>query len=258
MKPKIGFKEQLTSQNILDDLNFAIENGFDCFEIGLSWKSDFQPSLKLIQQVKNISEKNNLFLIVHAPYYLPISTTISEISVATIKVLKKEIVLAKRLGAKILDLHSGWIEVNPNKNFEALIKNIKKIIKLSKKYKIKISLENSWGPVGLCRKPEDLLRIVNSVKGLGITFDTGHANVMNLNPIKYFKKVKESVINMHLHDNNGKADQHALIGKGNINFKSLLTECKNADYYGPFILELFPRKNVLKGKEIFLNLWSQI
>lgn len=258
MKPKIGFKAQLTSQDILNDLNFAIENGFDCFEIGLSRKPDFRPSLKLIQQIKNNSEKNNLFLIVHTPFYLPISTAIPEISTAAIKVLKRGINLAKRVGAKIIDIHPGRVEIDPNKNFEALAKNIRKVMKMSKKYRIKISLENSLGQRVLCGKPEDLLRIVDSVKGLGITFDAGHANVMNLNPTKYFKKVKGFVINMHLHDNSGKTDEHALFGKGNINFKSLLKECKNADYCGPFILELYPHKKLLKGKEILLDLWSQI
>ncbi|MEM5836578.1 MAG: hypothetical protein QW451_03095 [Candidatus Aenigmatarchaeota archaeon] len=41
MKPKIGFMGQLTTQNILDDLNFAVENGFDYFEIALDWEQNF-------------------------------------------------------------------------------------------------------------------------------------------------------------------------------------------------------------------------
>jgi len=96
------------------------------------------------------------------------------------------------------------------------------------------------------------------VKGLGIVFDSGHANLSNLEPIKYFKKVKQSVISTHFHDNDGKSDQHVLLGEGNIDFKGLLKECKNSNYYGPFILELFPRENVLKGRKRFLKLWNQI
>ncbi len=144
------------------------------------------------------------------------------------------------------------------KNFEILTKNLKKIVEFGKKYGIKIGLENSFSPDGLCRKPEDLLKVLNSVKGLGITFDIGHANLISLNPIKYFKKIKDFVINIHIHDNDGKSDQHALIGKGNIDFKNFFKECKNSHYYGPFILEIFPRKDVLKGKERFFNLWNQI
>jgi sugar phosphate isomerase/epimerase len=49
-----------------------------------------------------------------------------------------------------------------------------------------------------------------------------------------------------------------LIGEGNIDFKGFLKECKNSNYYGPFILEVFPYENVLKAKEIFLKLWDKI
>ena len=111
-------------------------------------------------------------------------------------------------------------------------------------------------PPALCIKSTDLLSVINSVKGLGIVFDVGHANVAGYNPSRYFKKVKNFVINMHIHDNNGKSDQHNLIGKGNIDFKTLFRECKKSNYYGPFILELFPKRNVLKGKEKVLNFWG--
>ncbi len=258
IKPEIGLKRELMSQNILSDLNFAIKNGFNCLEIGLNQKPNFNPSLKLSQQIKNISERNNLLLIVHVPYYLPTCTTISEISETVIKIIKREIILARRLGAKIITLHSGAIETNPDKNFKALTESLKKIIRIGKEYQVKIGLENSWHLPGLCRSPEDLLRVTNSVKGLGITFDVGHANIQNVDLIKPFRRVRKFLANVHIHDNDGKTDQHAVIGEGSINFKGFLKECKNSNYYGPFILEMFPRKNALKGKEIFLNLWNQI
>ncbi|PIR71403.1 MAG: sugar phosphate isomerase/epimerase, partial [Candidatus Nealsonbacteria bacterium CG10_big_fil_rev_8_21_14_0_10_37_25] len=69
---------------------------------------------------------------------------------------------------------------------------------------------------------------------------------------------KDFIINIHIHDNDGSSDQHALIGEGNIDFKGLVRECKNSGYYGPFILEIFPYENVLKSREIFLNIWNQI
>ncbi len=261
IKPKIGFIGS-DRQSILEDLNFARKNGFDYYEIqGLGEKFDLESGI--IKQVKRISKNNNISLNLHAMQFLPISSLIPEISKEALKFAEKEIILAKKVGAKRITIHGGQRdmpkrEIAVIKNFESLIKNLKKIVRLGKRYKIKIGLENSYNPSRLCRKPEDLLRVVNSVKGLGITFDVGHANAINLDPIKYFKKIKKFVINMHLHDNNGKDDQHAILGKGNIDFKGFLKECKKSNYYGPFILEVFPHKNVLKGKEIFFHLWNQI
>lgn len=260
-KPKIGFIGH-DRQDVLNDLNFALKNGFDYYEIqGLGLKFDLE--LRIIEQVKRISKDNNISLNLHAMQFLPIDSLIPEVSEEALKFAKKEIILARKIGAKRITIHGGQKNMPSReaaiaKNFEILIKNLKEIVKLGRKYGIKIGLENSYNPLRLCRKPEDLLRVINSVRDLGITFDVGHMNAINLDPIKSFKEVKKFVINVHIHDNDGKNDQHAVIGEGNINFKGLLKECKKSNYYGPFILELFPHKNALKGKEIFLNLWNQI
>lgn len=261
IKPKIGFIGR-NRQNVLNDLNFALKNGFDYYEIqGLGEKFDLEP--EIIEQVKRISKDNNISLNLHAIHFLPIPSLIPEVSEGALKFVKKEIILAKKVGAKQITIHSGQRD-KPNrenmvaKNFEILIKNLKETIKLGRKYGIKIGLENSPKNHAICTELKDLLRVVNSIEGLKIVFDVGHANTTKLNPIDYFKKVKDFVVNVHIHDNGGTVDQHAVIGEGNINFKGLLKECKNSNYYGPFILEMFPHKNALKGKEIFLNLWNQI
>lgn len=261
IKPKIGFIGA-DRQSILKDLDFAVKNEFNCYEIqGIGEKFDFAP--EITEKVRRISKNNKISLSLHAMQFLPIASLIPEVSNGALKFAKKEIILAAKVGAKIITIHGGKKD-KPNrkdmvaKNFEILLRNLKEIVKFGRKYGIKIGLENSFGLEGLSRTPEELLKVVNSVKGLGITFDIGHANLINLDPIRYFKEVKNFVIDIHLHDNDGKTDQHALIRGGNINFRDFLKECKNSNYYGPFILEVFPYKNVLKGREIFLNLWNQI
>lgn len=260
IKPKIGFKGQLTTKNILDDLDFALENGFDCLEIGLRSEEDFNLNPKIIKKVRDISERNNIFLIVHPSPFLPLSSPFSEISKAVIKVAKKGIIFASKINARYLVLHSGHKESSGpaiTKNYDTLIRNLKEIVKFGKRHGIGIALENSTRySNSVCIEPKDLLSVVNSVSGCKVLLDVGHANTTKIGPVRYFKKIKNFITIIHIHDNDGKSDQHALIGKGNINFKRFLKECKNSNYYGPFILELFPRKNVLKGKEIFLNLWN--
>lgn len=260
-KLKIGFIG-LDRQSILEDLNFATKNGFDCYEIqGLGAKFDLKP--EIIKQVKIISENNNISLNLHAMQFLPISSLIPEVSEGALKFFKNEIILTNKLGAKQIIIHSGnkdmpKSEAVIDKNFEILVNNLKKAVKFGEKYGIKISLENLPSDRALCVEINDLLKVVNSVKGLEITFDVGHANTTDLNPIDYFKRIKDFVINIHIHDNDGKSDQHALIGEGNIDFEGLIKECKNIGYYGPFILEVFPYKNVLKCRESFLNIWNRI
>lgn len=260
MKPKIGFIGT-TRENIINELHFAIRYGFDFYEIqGLAKNFDLEPNC--IKEIKKISEENNISLNLHTPYFLPISSVIPEVAKGALKFAKKEIILAKKLGVKIITIHSGYEEASEfkifkQKNLEVLIHNLKEIVTFGKEFGIKIGLENSWRKPSLCIKPIDLLTIMSSVKGLGIVFDVGHANASGYNPLRYFTQVKNFIVNIHIHDNNGKSDEHNLIGKGNINFKALFRKCKGSKYYGPFILEVFPQRNILKGKERVLNLWSQ-
>jgi len=257
---KIGFIGS-DRQSVLEDLKFAAENKFGYYEIqGTGTNFDLVP--EIVREIRKISKKSNISLRLHIPYFLPISSSIPEISKAALKFAKKEILLAKRVGAKWITIHSGhldspWRKEIIIKQAEILIENLKELVNFAKRYGIEINLENSWKEAA-CVKANEILKVVKSAPGLKIVFDIGHANAANLDPIEYFKKIRKCVSAIHIHDNDGKSDQHALIGEGNINFKEFLRECKNSNYYGPFILELFPHKNILKGKEIFLNLWNQI
>jgi len=256
IKPKIGFTG-MERTDILDDLNFAAKNGFAYYEIASRKNFDLKP--EVIKKSKQISEKYNISLNFHIPYFLEISSYIPGISEEVLKFAKKEIDLAKKLGAKIITIHSGYKEAVLDENFKVCVKNLKEIVKFGRKSGIKIGLENSTLlSRGLCVTPEEILRVINLLKNLKAVFDIGHANTAGFNPVEYFKKIKNKTIDIHIHDNNGKSDEHLPIGEGNINFLKFFKECKKSNYYGPFILEVFPHKNVLKSREKFLNIWNRI
>jgi len=262
IKPKIEFIG-IDRRNILNDLNFAAKNEFEYYEVATKKNFDLKP--EIIKEAKRISEKYNISLNFHLPYFLEISSYIPGISEVVLRFAKKELILAKKLGAKIITIHSGYKEAYPAENFRTAVRNLKKIVSIGKRYGIEIGIEHSpKGGGALCITEEELLKVVNSVKDLKMVFDLGHANTTESGPIKYFKKVKNQVINIHIHDNNGEWDQHLLIGEGNINFKRLLKEFKKSNYYGPFILEVFSHENTLSyentliGREKFLSIWNRI
>jgi len=261
MKPEIGFMNQLTTKNILDDLNFAVENDFDWFEIGLDWIQNFNLSSKKIGEIKRISGENNIRLIVHTAWYLPTSTVLPEIRKGLILNVRKAIILAKKVGSDRITIHPGYREMpRPAVQlcYESLINNLKEITKIGKKYDVNVCFEN-WDNQGhlLCNNLGDFLNVLNSVDGIKATLDIGHANTTKNSVLEYFKSTKNLVMDMHSHDNNGKTDQHRCLGEGNIDFKKLFSECKKTKYFGPFILEIFPYENILKGKRILSDLWEK-
>jgi sugar phosphate isomerase/epimerase len=105
--------------------------------------------------------------------------------------------------------------------------------------------------------PNEILKIVKLIPGLKIVLDVGHANAAGLDPIKYFKKVRKYLAAVHVHDNKGSFDEHAPVGKGNIKFREFVKKCKELKFYGPFIIETFPKKNALKSRKTFLKFWNK-
>ena len=258
-KPQLGVMGQLSS-DIFDDLDFVVKNGFDWFEIALDWKQNYNLDSR-INKIKKISKDNNLNLIVHTAFYLPTSTMIPEIRKAVVDYSQKSIILAKKLGADRLTIHPGYREMpGPaiNLAYESLINNLRKIVDIGDKYEVNICLENLDKMFNLlCWDVKDYLNVLKSVRGIKATLDIGHAHTAGLTPDKYLMKVKDYVMDMHIHDNSGEHDEHKGIGQGNINFEKFLYTCKRIGYYGPFTFELFPYENILDSKQKFLELWEK-
>jgi len=258
MKPEIGFMGQLSTEDILEDLAFAVKNGYDCFEIALDWKQNYYLSLEVIKKIREISLKQGIKLIVHTPYYLPTSTMLPEIKKGVIENVRKAIILARGVKSDKLTIHPGFQEMpGPAIRYcyDSLIDNLHKIVDIGQKHNVNICFENFDKPM-LCSELKDYLYVLNSVKGLMATLDVGHANTTNTKLSEFFKETKDFIMDIHIHDNGGKLDEHKCLGEGTINFKEFFSECKRAKYFGPFILELFPYENILEGKKRFLDFWE--
>ncbi len=261
MKPQIGLMGQLTTKDLLDDLDFAIKNDFNWFELALDWPQNFNLSNKTVLKIKKRSKKNNIKLIVHTPFYLPTSTLLPEIREGLFKNVKKAIELATKLDSDRITIHPGYREMPSvviEKTYSSLVSNLKKIVKMGSKNNVYICLENLdvWGN-NLCSSYSDYTKVLESVPNIKATLDIGHTNTGDKNPVDFFKSVEDKLMDMHIHDNDGSKDQHNLMGEGNIDFIKLFKACKKANYKGPFILELFPYENIKKGKKRLKKAWHK-
>ncbi len=260
MKPEIGFIGLLSTEDILEDLAFAAKNEFNCFEIALDWKQNYYLSPKVIKKIREISINQGIKLIVHTPYYLPTSTMLPEIKKGVIENVRKAIILARGLKSDKLTIHPGFQEMpGPAIRFcyDSLIGNLQKIVDIGQEHNVNICFENFDKPF-LCSELKDYLYVLNSVDGLMATLDVGHANTTNIKPSEYLKETRNLIMDIHIHDNNGKRDEHKCLGEGTIDFNEFFSECKNVNYYGPFILELFPYENIIEGRRRFLDHWEDI
>ena len=132
--------------------------------------------------------------------------------------------LARTLGAERLVLHTNfryevlqfelerfWLEGN-------VVYWTKEIERYAERG-IQVVLENLVEP-----NPELMVELADRVGSeyFGLCLDVGHVNVFSeLSPAEWVERMGKRLFHVHLHDNNGKTDQHLPVGSGTIDFDSL-------------------------------------
>ena len=120
------------------------------------------------------------------------------------------------------------------------IERFRKIIEHADKLGIRVAIENT-------RPTEQFEKIFELIpnKNLGLCFDAGHYNAY-FNRKFDFTKFKDKIFAVHLHDNNGLADQHLNPFDGEMDWKFVMGKLKESNYNGPIVLESCYRYDYLK------------
>ena len=143
----------------------------------------------------------------------------------------------------------GTAQASIPHTFNIGLERLGEITAEAERLQINIAIEN------MCRI-EYLECIFSNIasKRLGFCFDSGHQNVF-MPDIDLLDAYGDRLMTVHLHDNNGQEDWHALPFAGNINWNSIVTKLKNLSYKGAISLEV-GNKNLehIKDPEAFLKL----
>jgi sugar phosphate isomerase/epimerase len=238
IKNRIGLQSCKHNNLLLEEeIDFTIKHGFKVFEILFDgfWPWDIKKDLR--QKIKEISQKNEILLQVHAPI---------ERILPREEVLKETVSFTEETGSTLLTIHPQKKDINIYKN----------IFSLAEEKGIFIGLEN-YKESETFHSPSDMTGILSyfsDCSNIGMTFDTGHANIYG-DPVNYLKSLPEhiKILNIHLHDNLGKTDNHLPSGEGNINFPDLICSLKEKNYPGNFIIEHW--HNNLASAEYFCSIW---
>lgn len=262
MKPEIGFVGLLSTKNVIDDIRFAIDNGFQWYELALDWPQNFELSEQQLTEIHKISFQNELRLAIHTAYYLPIAVPIPAIQDAVVETLQSAIDTAKKVGADRITVHPGLQHLPANAAsacIDALISNLQRAVDFGEKNGVHICLENfpKGGPL-LCSRLQTYHHILQKVHNISATLDVGHVHTAGESPAEYLSSLRNFILDMHIHDNNGSKDEHKCLNEGTLDFYPLFEKCKELAYNGPFMLEIFPWDNILRGRDIFMNIWEEV
>jgi len=165
-----------------------------------------------------------------------------------------------------LMVHKIFDDINLETTYEVLRYTADRVSHLG----MKVAIENIWPETTL---PEELLRMRREVnrEAVGLLLDVGHLKLSLNWPwmcgryrsiSEYIKAIPLEIVEIHLHNNDGKNDQHLPLDKGKIDVSALVKTLLDMDYDRSIILENVPRSNrweeeTLKSKEIvekFINM----
>jgi sugar phosphate isomerase/epimerase len=86
---------------------------------------------------------------------------------------------------------------------------------------------------------------------LGLCYDSGHGNVTG-NGLDQLESLKHRLISVHLHDNDGTADQHRLIFDGTVDWERLANIMSRSTYQKPVNMEVEIHNTGIKEESLFL------
>lgn len=179
--------------------------------------------------------------------------------------LTREIEATAILGAKYIVVHPiriSTFQKDKQIDFERNVSEFSKLIPALKQFGVKCALENLFfedasitglGATG-CSFPSDLLKYA---KALGEEFctclDTGHAQILSIDPAAAVETLGSSLKVLHVNDNDKFRDRHYPIGVGSIDWKEFITALHKVGYEGVFNLELSLSNYLNIGEEV---LWK--
>lgn len=161
----------------------------------------------------------------------------------TMEVTKKAISLAQELKAKYVVYHYNNMEVLPDKRekmLEITRRNLHEVNRMAKEAGVEVLIEN----VGVCSLGnvifdeqefiEECLAMPNNV-----LIDIGHAWCNGWDLEHVISSLKDKIVSYHVHNNNGKNDQHKRMHDGTLDFDRFVELYKRYTPNAELVLEYY-------------------
>jgi len=133
-------------------------------------------------------------------------------------------------------------------------------------YKIKIAIHEHAKGKSIYWHPDSVLAALKNHPNFGACADLGHWARSGLNPTECLKKLDGHILGVHLkdiHESNNPEAIDVIVGKGVINFSSVVEELKRQRFHGVVHVECEHKMEnnlaeVIEGKKYFEGLYKQV
>jgi len=219
-------------ENIMD----MVSKDFELWEI---FSEAENAVTKFSSKFNEIKGSYDMSYSIHAPICdINIASVNDKMREAAIGEMLKTMEHANRMDVRTVTIHPGIYSMVlydvKERSVELSKRSLKEIEKGAREYGVTAAVENmpSFG-IMMGQTPDGLLDLIDGTD-LMICFDIGHANTMGLIN-ECIDAFGGRIVNIHIHDNIGKNDDHMTIGEGSIDFMRVLSKLKW--YKGNYVIE---------------------
>jgi sugar phosphate isomerase/epimerase len=145
--------------------------------------------------------------------------------------------IARGIPADVFVVHLGTAIKGAENNRAAALRSVEEICRLAEPIGIRVALEVIPNALSDAASLVDLLEKDLDAPRAGICLDFGHAFLMG-DVADTIETVAEHLITTHVHDNNGKTDDHLVPFEGRINWDIALMTMQKVGYDGTYLMEL--------------------
>ncbi|MDH7477477.1 MAG: sugar phosphate isomerase/epimerase family protein [Candidatus Bathyarchaeota archaeon] len=242
MKPKIGLSMLYCLNKPFNRIPAQIQEAKTAY-IEIVDDGFHTLSNRRVRALKEIGNSYNLNYSIHAPFAdINIASPSKPMLKAMITRLEKSMAYASALNASIWVFHpglkTGVSMFYPGMDWLQNLKTTHLLLKKAEDYGIKIAIENVPEPYPfLMKSVEDFAKFYEEVnEEIGLAFDVAHAN-LNGQIESFLTVFKDKIVHAHLHDNDGKGDQHLGIGYGTIDWEKVAKLFEKISYNKILIVE---------------------
>lgn len=231
--------------------------GFRAVDYGMSDTKGFlytcteQERTTFLQKEKTLAETAGIEISqVHGPWRWPCDDATPEARAERFEKMALSIRMTAALGCKNWVVHPimpfGTDEAgtpDAPKTWALNVEFMRKLLPVAEETEVTICLETMPFRQFSISRPADILRLVEEIDHplFQICVDTGHiAMFRDLSVADEIRKLGNRIRALHIHDNNGNADQHQLPYWGIINWAEVGEALKEVGFDGTFSLETAP------------------
>ena len=157
---------------------------------------------------------------------------------AAVREAQAALEIARAIPADVFVVHLGTPTVQGGENNRAAaFRSVEDICRLAEPIGIRVALEVIPNPLSDAASLVAMLERDLELPRTGICLDFGHAFLMG-DVADTIETVAEHLITTHVHDNQGKQDEHLVPFAGRINWDMALMTMQKVGYDGTYLMEL--------------------